>query len=167
EGPTEGPHADPVMNPAGNSPLLLVRRECRQTVFAAVHEPYKFNVPAVTNVRQGAASDDAYLAEVSAKDYSDRVALTFGEQKSNAVHALRSQRDPKEGFVFSNYGYLRETTPAQGTRPRLIARGSWIGFRVRCPQLSDRDALIVNGTNAPYRKEGEYLVIGDGTKTPR
>src|SRR5204863_7047889 len=102
-----------------NPALWLVRRDCGKHVFAGWHEPYKFNVPAVTNVRKGAASDDAYLAEVSAKDYSDRVALTFGEHKSNAVHALRSQRDPKEGFVFSNYGYLRETTPAQGTRPRL------------------------------------------------
>jgi hypothetical protein len=168
EGPTGGPPVDPVMNPEGNSPLLLVRRECRQTVFAAVHEPYKFNAPAITSVRKGAASDDAYLAEVFATDYLDHVAVTFGEQKANAVHALRSEQDPREVFVFSNYGYLRETTaaPAQGTPSRLIARGSWIGFRVRCFYFSGGDPLIVNGTNAPYRKDGDYVVFGDVSRTP-
>src|SRR5262249_54902027 len=99
--------------------------------------------------------------------YFDRVALTFGEQKSNAVHALRSEHDPQEVFIFSNYGYLRETTsaPAQTTLSRLVARGSWIGFRVRCSQCSGGDALIVNGTNAPSRKEGDYVVFGDVSKT--
>src|SRR5438034_11520778 len=80
EGPTGGPPVDPLMNPEGNSPLLLVRRECRQTVFAAVHEPYKFDAPAIVEVRK-AAIEDAYLAEVRARDYFDRVAITFGERK--------------------------------------------------------------------------------------
>jgi hypothetical protein len=158
EAPTGGPAVDPIMNPEGNSPLLLVRRECRQTVFAAVHEPYKFNSPAITDVRKGAASGDAYLAEVSAKDYSDRVALTSGKQKSNTVHSLRSEHG--EIFVFSSYGYLRETRSPQ---PRLVARGPWIGFRVRV--LFDSGVLLVNGTNAPYRREGDYLVFGDVSKS--
>jgi hypothetical protein len=166
EGPIGGPPVDPLMNPEGNSPLLLVRRECRQTVFAAVHEPYKFNSPAISEVRKGAASENAYLAEVRAKDYLDRVALALDEQKSNTVHALRSERDPQEVFVFSNYGYLRQTIPAEDDRGRFIARGSWIGFRVRCPQLMDSDALIVNGTNSQYRKEGDYVVFGDISKKP-
>jgi len=120
----------------------------------------------ITAVRKAAASDDAYVGEVTARDYFDRVALAFGEQKSNVVHALRSEHDPREMFVFSNYGYLRETTSAraQGTPSRWVARGSWIGFRVRCSQFPD--ALIVNGTNAPYRKDGDYLVFGDVSKTP-
>jgi hypothetical protein len=62
------PPVDPIMNPEGNSPPLLVRRECRQTVFAAVHEPYKFNAPAITEVGKIAASDDAYLAGREEKD---------------------------------------------------------------------------------------------------
>jgi len=167
EGPTGGPPVDPVMNPEGNSPLLLVRRQCRRTVFAAVHEPYKFNSPAITGARKGAASDDAYLAEVSAHGYFDRVALAFGEPKSDAVHALRSDRDPQEVFVFSEYGYLRETTSAQGGRAGFMARGAWIGFRVRCPQSLENDALIVNGTNAQYRKEGDYLLFGDVSQSPK
>src|SRR5262249_19241396 len=69
-------------------------------------------------------------------------------------------------FVFSNYGYLRETTPKPGAQPSLIARGFWTGFRVRCPQLLERGALIVNGTNAVYRKEVDYVVYGDISKSP-
>jgi hypothetical protein len=41
DGPSGGPPVDPIMNPEGNSPLLLVRRNTRKTVFAAIHEPYK------------------------------------------------------------------------------------------------------------------------------
>ncbi len=167
EGPTGGPPVDPIMNPEGNSPLLLVRRQCRRTVFAALHEPYKFNSPAITSVRKAAASDDAYVAEVSAPNYSDRIALGFGEPKNSAVHALRSERDRAEVFVFSDYAYLRETTPTRGGPARFVARGSWTGFRVRCAKLPERDALIVNGTNAPYRKEGDYLVFGDVSQSPK
>jgi heparinase II/III-like protein len=166
EGPTGGPPVDPLMNPEGNSPLLLVRRECRQTVFAAVHEPYKFDAPAIVEVRKAAAIEDAYLAEVRARDYVDRVAITFGERKSNVVHALRNERNMQELFVFSNYGYLRETTPKPGAQPSLAARGFWTGFRMRCPQLPERGALTVNGTNAPYRREGDCVVYGDISKTP-
>ena len=160
EGPTGGPPVDPVMNPEGNSPLLLVRRQGRQTVFGVVHEPYKFNSPGISSVRKGEATDDAYLAEVSAKDYFDRVALTFRELKSNAVHVLRSERDPREVFKFSNYGYLRETRGAQDSPTRFVARGDWIGFRVRCPQSL---GLTVDGTNMVYRREGDYVVFGDIT----
>src|SRR5262245_31715602 len=106
EGPTGGPPVDPLMNPEGNSPLLLVRRECRQTVFAAVHEPYKFDAPAIVEVRKAAAIEDAYLAEVRARDYFDRVAIIFGERRNNVVRALQDERNAQELFVFSNYGYL-------------------------------------------------------------
>ncbi len=164
EGPTGGPPVDPVMNPEGNSPLLLVRRECRQTVFAAVHEPYKFDAPAIADVRKAAALEDAYLAEVRAKNYFDRVAISFGERRSNVVYALRSERDAQECFVFSNYGYVRETTPKPDAQPSLTARGFWTGFRVRGPQLPERGGLTVNGTNAMYRKEGDYIVYGDISK---
>src|SRR5262249_19722315 len=57
-------------------------------------------------------------------------------------------------------------TPKPGAQPGLTARGFWAGFRVRCPQLPERAALTVNGTNAPYRKEGDYVVYGDISKTP-
>jgi hypothetical protein len=164
EGPTGGPPGDPLMNPEGNSPLLLIRRQCRRTVFGALHEPYKTNAPSIRALSKSAATDNAYLAEVSAKAYFDRVAVRFGESKSNAVQALRSERDPQETFVFSNYGYLRQTHAAQGASARLIARGQWIGFRVRAPE--SLDALIVNGTNSVYRKEGDYLVFGDISQTP-
>ncbi len=165
EGPTGGPPVDPVMNPEGNSPLLLVRRDCRQTVFAAVHEPYKFNAPAIAEVRKAAAIEDAYWAEVRARDYFDRVAVAFGEQTINVVHALRNERDAQELLVFSNYGYLRQTTPQPGAQTSLTARGFWTGFRARCPQLPERGALTVNGMNAVYRKEGAYVVYGDISKT--
>ena len=164
EGPTGGPPVDPLMNPEGNSPLLLVRRQCRRTCFGALHEPYKTNRPSINAVRKGAATDNAYLAEVSAKNYFDRVAVSFSESKSNAVHALRSERDPQEIFVFSNYGYLRETPSGQGASARLIARGQWIGFRIRASQ--SMDSLMINGTNSVYRKEGDYLVFGDISQAP-
>lgn len=166
EGPTGGPPVDPVMNPEGNSPLLLVRRDARQTVFAAVHEPYKFNPPSIIAVRKVGAMQGAYLADVRAGDYFDRVAVTFGEQKSNVIHALRNERDAQELFVFSNYGYLRETTPKPGVPPSLTARGAWTGFRVRCPQLPERGALTLNGSAAVYRKEGDYVIYGDLSKAP-
>lgn len=166
EGPTGGPPVDPVMNPEGDSPLLLVRRETRQTVFAAVHEPFKLASPTIAEVRKAAASEEAYVAEVRAKNYIDRVALTFGEQKGTPVRALWGERDPQEVFVFRNYSYLREKRPAAGGAPRLVARGRWTGFRVRCPQLPERHALIVNGKNASYRKEGDYIVFGNISAAP-
>jgi len=167
EGPTGGPPVDAVMNPEGNSPLLLVRRQCRQTVFAAVHEPYKNAEPTIAAVKKVAASEKAYVTEVHAKNYVDRVAVTFGEQQDFPVHALRSEIDPQEVFVFSNYGYLRQTGPAEGKPPRLLAHGNWTGFRVRCPELPERDALSVNGKNANYRKEGDYVLFGDISRTPK
>src|SRR5262249_55892802 len=91
EGPTGGPPVDTVMNPESIYPLLLFRQECRQSFFAAVHEPYKFDAPAIAEVRKAAATPDAYLAEVRAKEYFDRVAVTFGEQKNNVVHALPNE----------------------------------------------------------------------------
>jgi hypothetical protein len=166
EGPTGGPPVDPVMNPEGNSPLLLVRRECRQTVFAAVHEPYKFNEPTIAEVRKAAAIEGAYLTEVRARDYFDRIGVTFAEQTNNVVRAIQNERETQELFVFSNYGYLRETTPKPGAQSSLTARGFWIGFRVRCPELPEHGVLTVNGTNAVYRKEGDYVVYGDISKNP-
>jgi hypothetical protein len=157
EGPTGGPPVDPIMNPEGNSPLLLVRRQGRRTVFGALHEPYKFKSPSINIVQKGGATDDAYLTEITSTNFFDRVAMRFGESKSNVVHVLRSERDPQEVFTFSNYGYLREM-PADG-RTRFIARGDWIGFRIRSPASLDR--LTVNGNNGVYRKEGDYLVFGD------
>jgi hypothetical protein len=164
EGPTGGPPVDPLMNPEGNSPLLVVRRQCRRTFFGALHEPYKTNGPSINALRKGAATDHAYLAEVSAKDYFDRVAVSFSESNSNAVHALRSERDPQEIFVFSNYGYLREIPSGQGASARLVARGQWIGFRIRASQ--SMDSLMMNGTNSVYRGEGDYLVFGDISPAP-
>lgn len=164
DGPSGGPPPDPVMNPEGNVPLLLVRREARQTVFAAVHEPFKETPPAIAEVRNAAASVEANVIEVRAKGYLDRVALTFGEQKEKTIYALRHERDPQEVFVFSNYGYLRETRPASGGAIRLLARGSWKGFRVRCPDLPEQGALTLNGSSTSYRKEGDYVVFGDTTQ---
>jgi hypothetical protein len=161
EGPTGGPPLDPVMNPEGRLPMLLVRREARQTVFAAVHEPFKLASPTIAEVRKAAASDDAYLAEIRATRYIDRVALTFGEQKGLPLHALRGQPDAQELFVFSSYGYLRQTRPAAGEKPKLVARGNWTGFRVRCPELPERDALTLSGRNADYRKKGDFIEFGD------
>ena len=166
EGPTGGPPADPVMNPEGNSPLLLVRRQCRKTIFAALHEPYKFSSPAIDGVRKAAASEDAYVAEVSSNGYFDRVGLTLGEPKSNVAHELRSELDPQEVFAFLDYGYLRQTKTAQGAA-RWIARGPWIGFRVRCPQSLEVAALEVNGKEAQYRREGDYLVMGEVPQSPK
>jgi hypothetical protein len=77
-------------------------------------------------VRKAAASNEAYLTEVIAKDYFDRVALTFGDQQDRTVHSLQSGNDPNEVFVFSNYAWLRETKPAEGKSPGLVARGSFL-----------------------------------------
>ncbi len=166
EGPTGGPPVDQVMNPEGNSPLLLARRQGRSTIFAAVHEPYKFNSPSIGNVRKAVSTDGAYVAEISAKDYLDRVAIQFGESNSDAVQVLRSELDPQEVFVFSNYAYLRQTNAAQTSDARFVARGHWIGFRVRSPQSLANQTLIVHGTNALHRKEGDYLVFGDLSHSP-
>jgi len=104
-GRTGGPPADPVMNPEGNLPLLVVRRQSRQTVFAAVHEPYRQQQPTIADVRKLAESKDAYVAEVRAKSYLDRVAVAFGEQKGTPLHALRGSRDPQEVFLFRDHAY--------------------------------------------------------------
>jgi hypothetical protein len=113
-----------------------------------------------------AASEDAYLAEVSSNGYFDRVGLTLGEPKSNVAHELRSELDPQEVFAFLDYGYLRQTKTAQGAA-RWIARGPWIGFRVRCPQSLEVAALEVNGKEAQYRREGDYLVMGEVPQSPK
>lgn len=161
DGPTGGPPVDPVMNPEGNSPLLLVRRETRHTIFAAVHEPFKLAAPTITGVRKTALSRQALVTEIRAKGYLDRVAVTFGEQQGTPLHALRSKRDPQEIFVFSSYGYLREMLPATGNSPRLVARGNWTGFRVRCPGLPETGALILNGKDTSYRSDGDFVTFGD------
>ena len=165
EGPSGGPVADPLMNPEGNIPLLLARRQAHRTVFAAVHEPYKAGPPAITDVRKAAASRDAYVATVRAQKYTDRIAVAFGEQKGTPVHALRGQRDSGEVFVFRSYGYLRETAPAGG-KPTLVARGNWVGFRLRCTELPAQGGLSLNGANAAYRKDGDYAVFGDIAAAP-
>ena len=165
EGPSGGPVADPLMNPEGNIPLLLARRQGHRTVFAVVHEPYKAGPPAITDVRKTAASRDAYVATVHAQGYTDRIAVAFGEQKGTPVHALRGLRDSGEVFVFRSYGYLRETAPAGG-KTTLVARGNWVGFRVRCPGLPAQNALLLNGAQAAYRKDGDYVLFGDIAGAP-
>ena len=166
DGPSGGPVADPVMNPEGNIPLLLARRQAHRTVFAVVHEPYKAGPPSITDVRKTAASRDAYVATVRAQKYTDRIAVAFGEQKGAPLHALRGQRNPEEAFVFRSYAYLRET-PSAGGKPALVGRGNWAGFRVRCPELPARDGLMLNGANAAYRKDGDYVVFGDIPDLPK
>jgi len=166
DGPTGGPPADPLMNPEGNLPVLLVRRQARRTVFASIHEPYDRDRPRIRAVRKVAESKDAYVAEVRADSFIDRFAVAFGEEKDTPVHALRGIRDPQEIFVFRNYGYLRETTAPGGKDPRLAARGDWIGLRMRCPGSPPQGGLILNGKSVPYSKDGEYVVFGDRTAAP-
>ena len=166
DGPSGGPVADPVMNPEGNIPLLVARRRAHSTVFAAAHEPYKAGPPTVTDVSKAAASRDAYVAVVHSPQYTDRIAVAFGEQAGRPVHALRGLRDPGEVYAFRNYGYLRQIPTVKG-EAMLIARGDWTGFRIRCPELPARDGLMLNGANAPYRKDGDYVIFGDVSGAPK
>lgn len=160
-GPSGGPPADPERNPEGHLPLIVVRRHERATVFAAVHEPYK-DAPRITEARKVVARDEAYVAEVCSGGFIDRVAVTFGPQTDLPEQVLRSERDPREVFAFRNFGYLRFRPSPQ---PRLVARGGWTAFQIRCPQLPATGALTLNGKEVVYIKEGDYVRYGDRAST--
>ncbi|HGE70833.1 TPA: hypothetical protein ENX78_08370 [Candidatus Poribacteria bacterium] len=167
DGPSGGPPVDPVMNPEGNIPILLARRYSRQTVFAVVHEPYKQNPPNIDLVQKISESKDAYIAKIQAKNYTDWIAVSFGDQNGEPIHILIDEHDPKSVFVFRNYGYLRKEISSDGKTSRLIAKGNWIGFRLLVSELPDQNALIVNDEYVQYKKDGDYLVFGDISETPK
>ncbi len=166
EGPIGGPPVDHIMNPEGNLPILLVRRNARQTVFTAVHEPYKLNKPYIDLVQKVSASKDAYIVEINTKNYTDIIAVTFDEQKDMPIHTLVDERDPNSVFVFRNYGYVREKIGPDGKRI-LVARGNWIGFRIRVPEISEQNALVMNDKHVEYQKDGDYILFGDISSAPK
>lgn len=165
EGPSGGPPFDPVMNPEGNIPMLLVRRYARQTVFSALHEPYKFNEPNIGSIQKISSSKDAYIVKINAKSYTDVIAVTFDEQKDTPIHTLIDEMDPDSVFVFRNYGYLRKKIGPDG-KLILIARGDWIGFRIKAPELSEQDTLIMNDKQVRCQKDGDYILFGDILSMP-
>ncbi len=155
DGPSGGPPVDPIMNPEGNIPMLLVRRYARRTVFAVVHEPYKNTQPNINLVRKIAESKDAYLAEIHGENYIDRIAVAFGDQDSKTIYTLEDEQDPQTVFIFRNYGYLREDP----SNHSFIAYGDWIGFRIRSDE--SKNLLFMNGEEVSCQREGNYIVFGD------
>jgi hypothetical protein len=147
------------MNPEGAIPLLLARRHDRSTTFAALHEPYK-QAPGIREVRRLVSTDSAYVVGLQGQGFADRVAVAFDGQ---GVLDLRSQEDAREFFAFRGFGYLRYSPEPE---PRLVARGTWQGFQMRCPALPPQGAVVVNGRPATYSKQGEYVRYGQGQSPP-
>ncbi len=131
-------------NPEGSLPLVVVRREGPEALFAAVHEPYEGR-PKIQAVRRldKRKADGAALIMVRTAEFTDYLMAAFDEGR----HTLASAAG--EAFTFSDYGYLR------------IEKGTWRvqgkvdGFRVRAASLPPDSSVAVNGKK-------ERLAVAEG-----
>jgi len=138
-------------------PMLVARRNCRDTVFVATHEPVVAPAaPQIRAVTRLAETTDALLARVDAKDFTDYAAVAFGPQKDQPEHILG---DGAVTVAFRGYGYLRVAHDGNVT-----ARGRWTGLRVP----GARGPLTLDGKATQAKRDGDALVYGEiaSVKTP-
>jgi hypothetical protein len=138
---------------------LVVRRAgARETVFAAVHEPYAGNeTPRVTRVTQAGQSKDTLVVRVESPDFTDYAAVAFGPQENTPEHAVALSEQPHAAAAFKNYGYLRTTRDG-----KVTARGGWTGWRL--PGVSG--PVTLNGQPAPAEQRDGLLVYGRVPEAP-
>ncbi|MFW6107159.1 MAG: hypothetical protein ACOC8A_00565 [bacterium] len=130
-------------------PMLVARRNCRDTVFVATHEPVAAPArPQVRAVAKLAETTDALLVRVDAKDFTDYAAIAFGPQEERPEHVLG---DGATAVAFRGHGYLRVARDGAAT-----GRGGWT--RLRIPGAGD--TLILNGRPVEAKREGSALVYG-------
>jgi len=127
--------------------MLVVRRDgVRDTVFAAVHEPYcEGDRPQVSAVTVMARSDDAMVVRVDGAGFTDYAAVEWRPRDGDEPVAMGAG---KGQFGFRDYAWLRVC--ADGT---AVSRGQWAYLRVRAKGLKS-----LNGQ--PARAESGDLVIG-------
>lgn len=133
--------------------MLAVRRTgVRQTVFAAVHEPYANDeAPAVSAITEVGRDGDAVVYRLAASGFTDYAAVALGTDESSPVRIVHSAADPHEQFAFRNYGYLRIDAAGNAS-----ARGGWTGVRLR----GITGTLTLNGAPADVRREGGVCCYG-------
>jgi hypothetical protein len=160
----EGPF-DPVPNlcehgnPEGTVPLAVARRKARTTCFAALHEPFDKRPTLV--IRRVGQQPAAIGVCVAGAGFTDYACVSFAAEQAGRTVTLADAADAYQSFSFGDYGYLRVK---QG---KVIARGTWRSFRVAAPKAAPSRALVLNGREAPYRKQGGYLLFNDSSEPPR
>lgn len=143
-------------NPEGTIPLAMARRKARTTCFAALHEPFDKRPSLV--IRRVDQRPAAIGVCVAGADFTDHACVS---RSAEQPVTLTDAADAYQSFSFGDYGYLRVK---QG---KVIARGAWRSFRVAAPEAAPSGALVLNGREAPYRKQGGYVLFNDSAQPPR
>ena len=128
----------------------------RSTCFAALHEPFDKQPSLV--MRRVDERPAAIGVCVAGAGFADYACVSFS---AGQTVTLSDAADAYQSFSCGDYGYLRVT---QG---KVIARGAWRSFRVAAPEAAPAGALVLNGREAPYRKQGGYVLFNDAAEPPR
>ena len=112
--------------------LVVRRRNVRDTAFVVAHEPFANDEePQIRVINAESQTENAILVRVSAKDFTDYIAVALGAQEGRPEHVLSAPLvadtvgHGSATFAFRNYGYLRVSRDGK----ILVRRGGWTGFR--------------------------------------
>jgi hypothetical protein len=94
---------------------------------------------------------------VAGAGFTDYACVSFSAEQAVT---LTDAADAYQSFSLGDYGYLRVK---QG---KVIARGAWQSFRVAAPEAAPSGALVLNGRETPYRKQGGYVLFNDSAEPP-
>ena len=125
--------------------LAVRRRDVRDTLFAAAHEPFGPDTqPVIERVVVLASTESAALVRVEAKGFTDIVAVALGPDNEGREHSLTATPASAGALAgpvaFRSYGYLRVTPDG-----RVTARGGWTALTLK----SLTGPLVLNGQVIP------------------
>lgn len=165
EGPMRWGPVDSDLTPEEVIPFLAVRRVGRETLYVALHEPYK-DKPVIREFRYlhkpaEGETQPAVGVMVAGPDYVDRLFVTLGLRDGEGREDTKSARRPLttvtahddqgEGIAYRGHAYLR----VQG--PRLVARGDIEAFSLYAPEVR---TVILNGKDTSFARRRGHVLFG-------
>ena len=147
------PNAREYGNPEGTIPLVMARRKAAATCFAALHEP--FDKQPVLTVEKFGEIEGAVGVTVRGIQFTDYAVVSLAKDSADELMTIQDRNDAAQLFSCRNYGYLRVAGK------KIAARGGWDAFRVYAPDVPDKAGLALNGKDAPYTKQGGYVLFGN------
>ena len=137
-------------DPEGRLPMVVARRQAKNTFFAALHEPVLYrdkgkavDQPRIRGFELIAQTADAVAVKVVGPDYVDYAMVSFGDPLDEKLQVTLAHPASGESFTFRSHAYLR------CRRDRIVGRGNLAGFVIRDGGVGASATLSLNGQPAP------------------